>query len=151
MKTMTKYFGEIEYAQEDILTFPKGLYGFEGEHSFLLLPFSGNGTLFCLQSLSTPQLGFIMMDPFSLEPAYAPVLQPEELEFLKVERSQDLSYYVMCVVKDPVACSTVNLRCPVAVQDDGTAIQVILEDAAYHMRHQLAEFAQPEEEEDAPC
>ena len=29
MKTATKYFGEIEYEQEEVLTFPKGLYGFE--------------------------------------------------------------------------------------------------------------------------
>ena len=149
MRTGTKYFGEIDYEQEDVLHFPRGLYGFEEEHAFLLLPFAGNGTLFCLQSLSTPQLGFVMMDPFSLEPGYTPVLQPEELRFLKVERSQELDYYVMCVVRDPVGSSTVNLRCPVAIQKDGTAMQVILEDPAYHMRHQLREFR--DEEEASPC
>lgn len=149
MNTDTKYFGEIEYGPEDVLDFPKGLFGFEDEHSFLLLPFSGNGTLFCLQSLQTPRLAFVMMDPFSLNPEYAPVLQAEDLEFLGAERSEDLSYFVMCVVKDPVSATTVNFRCPVAINDDGAAIQVILEDAAYHMRHQLSEFER--QEGDAPC
>ena len=81
MKLLTKYFGEIEYQEEDILTFPKGLFAFEEETEFLLLPFSGSsGTLLCLQSTATPQLAFVVMNPFSLDGTYAPVLQPEELE-----------------------------------------------------------------------
>ena len=33
MKTDTKYFGEITYEPDELLTFPKGLYGFEDEQS----------------------------------------------------------------------------------------------------------------------
>ena len=51
LKLSSKYFGEIEYQEEDVLTFPKGLFAFEEETKFLLLPFSGSsGTLLCLQS-----------------------------------------------------------------------------------------------------
>ena len=140
MKTDTKYFGEITYEQEDLLTFPKGLYGFEDEQSFLLLPFAENGTLFSLQSVRTPQLSFILMDPFSLDGSYAPILQPDELRFLGVDRSEDLFYYVLCVVREPVPDSTVNMRCPIAINDDGVSMQVILENTSWHMRHQLSEF-----------
>ena len=147
MKTATKYFGEIEYEQEEVLTFPKGLYGFEDERAFLLLPFAENGTLFSLQSLKTPQLSFIVMDPFSLDGSYAPVLQPDELQFLGVERSEDLFYYVLCVVKEPVPESTVNMRCPIAMNDDGVSMQVILENTSWHMRHQLNEFHREDDEE----
>ena len=72
-------------------------------------------------------LAFILMDPFSLDGSYAPVLQADELQFLGVGRSEDLFYYVMCVVKEPVSTSTVNMRCPVAINDSGIGIQVILE------------------------
>lgn len=147
MKTDTKYFGEITYEPDELLTFPKGLYGFEDETRFLLLPFSETGTLFSLQSVKTPQLSFILMDPFSLDGSYAPVLQPDELQFLNAERSEDLFYYVLCVVKEPVSESTVNMRCPVAVNDDGVGVQVILENTSWHMRHKLDEFRK---EEDAP-
>ena len=45
------------------------------------------------------------------------------------------------VVKNPVANSTVNLRCPIALNDESRqAIQVILDTDRYHMRHLLAEF-----------
>ena len=144
LKTDTKYFGEVAYGPEDVLSFPRGLFGFEKEREFLLLPFSGNGTLFCLQSLSEPSLAFVMMDPFSLDPDYNPIPQPDELAELDVTKPEDLAYYVMCVVKDPVSESTVNLRCPVMINDAGISIQVILEDTAYHMRHVLSEFKQPD-------
>ena len=150
MKLQTKYFGEIDYLEDDILTFPSGLFGFEEEHQFLLLPFEGSvGTLLCFQSVQTPALAFVAMNPFSLLPDYTPVLQPHELKELGVSDSQELAFYVLCVVKKPVADSTVNLKCPVAIHPDSrVARQVILDADAYEMRHPLAQFGK---EEGAPC
>ena len=89
------------------------------------------------------------MDPFSLLPHYEPVLQPHELKELGVKDSQELGFYVLCVVKKPVSDSTVNLKCPVAIHPETrTARQVILETDAYEMRHPLAQFGG---EEGAPC
>lgn len=142
MKLSTKYFGEIDYDESDILTFPKGLFGFEEEQAFLLLPFSeSEGTLLCLQSVQTPALAFVAINPFGLDPSYAPILQPEELRALEVSDSHDLCFYTLCVVKSPVSSSTVNLKCPVAINDQtGRAMQVILDTDAYGMRHLLSEF-----------
>ena len=150
MKLQAKYFGEIDYLEEDILTGPAGLFGFEEEHPFLLLPFEGSaGSLLCFQSVNTPALAFVAMDPFSLLPGYTPVLQPNELKELGVADSQELGFYVLCVVKKPVSGSTVNLKCPVAINPDTrVARQVILEADDYEMRHPLAQFGT---EEGAPC
>lgn len=147
MKAETKYFGEIEYEEKDVLHFPRGLFGFEEEKEFLLLPFPGNGTLLSLQSLQTPRLSFVMMDPFRLLDGYTPILQPEELAALEVERSEDLFFYTLCVVKHPVANSTVNLRCPIAINSETkTAMQVILDDVQYGMRHLLSDIEKREDE-----
>lgn len=148
MKVQSKYFGEIDYEQEDVVSFPTGLFGFEEEHDFLILPFEGGGLL-CFQSIQTPALAFVAMDPFSLKPDYDPVLQSQELESLGVKESHELGFYVLCVVKNPVADSTVNLKCPVAIHPETrVARQVILESDAYDMRHPLSEFAA---KEDTPC
>ena len=150
MKVQSKYFGEVEYESDDLLTFPAGLFGFDEEHDFLLLPFEGSaGSLLCFQSIQTPALAFVAMDPFSLKPDYAPQLQPQELKSLGVAESQALGFYVLCVVKNPVSESTVNLKCPIAINPETrVARQVILEEEAYEMRHPLAGFAA---EEGAPC
>lgn len=147
MKLQTKYFGEIEYDSGDILTFPNGLFGFEEEQQFLLLPFDGSmGSLLCFQSVHTPALAFVAMDPFALLSDYAPVLQPQELESLGVKESQELAFYVLCVVKRPVKDSTVNLKCPVAIHPQTrVARQVILDTDIYDMRHPLAQFGPKEE------
>lgn len=151
MRLKTKYFGEIECSAEEELHFPEGLFGFEGEKEFFLLPFEGSeGALLCFQSAVTPELAFVAMNPFSLKPDYAPVLTGEELRALGVERSEELCFYALCVVRSPVAESTVNLRCPVAVNDrTGQAMQVILESGDYHMRHLLSEFESGKGE--GPC
>ena len=113
MLVQTKYFGQVECGEEQELHFPRGLFGFEEEKRFLLLPF-------------------------------------EELRELGVERSEELCFYVLCVVRDKVSESSVNLRCPIALNDHTrTAMQVILETDAYQMHHPLSEFGRTEE--GAPC
>ena len=116
MHLMTKYFGQIDYDPTEVLSFPNGIFGFEEEKQFLLLPFhGGGGNLLCFQSVGTPSLAFVAMNPFSLDPNYAPVLSDEELYLMGVSSSQDLCYYVLCVVREPVGESTVNLKCPIVI------------------------------------
>lgn len=150
MKLATKYFGEIEYDGEDVLFFTKGLFAFEEEKEFLLLPFADSGgMLLCLQSVGRSELAFVVMNPFSLKGDYAPELEREELAALEAEDSRQLCFYVLCVVKDPVSHSTVNMKCPVAINDENhRAMQVILEDGDYGMRHLLSEFGREAED---PC
>lgn len=139
MRLQTKYFGELDCPDHERLHFRRGLFGFEEEKDFYLLPFEGSGgSLLCMQSAHTPALAFVAMNPFPLKPDYTPVLAAEELRELGVERSEDLCFYVLCAVKDPVGESTLNLRCPVAVNDrTQEAMQVILETDVYHMHHKL--------------
>lgn len=152
MKLQTKYFGEIDYEPSDPIHFPAGLFGFEQEHDFLLLPFEGShGNMLCMQSVPNPQLAFVLLDPFSLKPDYTPVLTAEELKDFSVEESGALCYYVLCAIKSPVSDSTVNLRCPIVIHPDSrVARQVILESGTYEMRHPLSEFG-PSEEASSSC
>ena len=61
---------------------------------------------------------------------------------LAVSRSDELCYYVMCVVRYPVWASTLNLRCPLVINPYlHRGMQVILDTDAYHMRHRLDEFS----------
>ena len=143
MLLQTKYFGQLDCPEEHILHFSRGLFGFEDEKRFFLLPFEGGGgSLLCFQSVATPELAFTAMNPFFLKPDYAPVLAGEELRELGVERSEELCFYALCVARNPAAESTVNLRCPVAINDrTGQAMQVILDTQDYHMHHLLSEFS----------
>jgi len=145
----TKYFGEIDYDPENVLTFSKGLFGFEEEKQFLLLPFEGDGGLYSLQSMQTPGLAFVAVDPAALCSDYTPSLQPEDLRALDVEEGGELFFYTLCAVKEPASASTVNLRCPIVINEAKMlAVQVILEDGRYGMRHLLCDITR---QEGTPC
>ena len=150
MLLQTKYFGQVECSREEALCFPRGLFGFEEEKEFYLLPFEGSGgSLLCFRSAATPQLAFVAMDPFSLRHDYHPALPAEELRELGAEKIEELCFYTLCVVRQTVAESTVNLRCPVVINDrTRQAVQVILEEGGYEMHHLLSQFGRKEEE---PC
>ena len=149
LKLQSKYFGEIEYEAKDVIRFPAGIIGFEEEQAFLLLPFEGSGGgMLCLQSVATPALAFVVLDPFTLLPDYAPELEPADLRQFGVAEAGDLGFYVLCAVKNPVSDSTVNLKCPLVIHPETReARQIIME--RYEMRHPLAEFGRGEEA--APC
>lgn len=145
MELDTKYFGPVRCDKESVLRFPDGLFGFEGEKEFVLLPFEGSGeSLLCFQSVATAELAFVVMNPFFLSKDYAPVLPEKELGIMGVDCSEDLCYYVLCVVKEPLSASTVNLKCPVVINDKTReARQVILEQ--YEMRHLLSDLTRKED------
>ena len=143
MKINTKYFGEIDCEETDILTFPKGLFAFEEEKEYVLLPVGDSDTpLLCLQSTINPSLAFMVMNPFFLVPEYTPILTESELKEMGVERSEDLCFYVLCSVKEPISQSTINLKCPIVINDETrSSMQVILEGDRYEMRHLISNFS----------
>jgi len=110
LKLQTKYFGEIEYEAEEEVRFPSGIFGFEDERRFLLLPFEGShGTMLCLQSMKTPALAFVVLDPFSLMPEYAPELREAELIY-ETRRKNFIFYELDLTVLDEAILWLDNLR-----------------------------------------
>lgn len=144
MKIQTKYCGEMTYTTDELIRFPDGLFGFEGEHEFLLIRLEDDGASpFCLQSTNNPDLAFIVLDPFQLVPNYAPDLSDEDCTRLGDPTGEHIALYAICVLRDPMNESTVNLRCPIAMHmETRTAFQVMLtNDSGYTFREKLSELA----------
>lgn len=150
MELDTKYFGAIRCDEESVLRFSEGLFGFEEEREFVLLPFDeSQESLLCFQSVTTPQLAFAAMNPFFLDSSYAPTLSSSDLSSLGVKKSEDLCYYTFCVVKSPIDSSTVNLKCPVAINDQTRQAKQVILEQSYSMRQLLSDFSN--KEGDASC
>jgi len=78
MKLKTSKFGEIEINNENIISFPGGIYGFEKEKEFALIN-SGQKNFFWLQSLKTANLSFLLTEPSWFMPQYSQLLEREFL------------------------------------------------------------------------
>ena len=139
MEINAKYFGQVSYDKNEAIHIINGLIGFEAYTEYLPIPFhEDSDSLISLQSLEDETLSFILMNPFGILADYSPSLSDEELKELDAEASEDLSYYVVCVMRDSVAESTVNLKAPLVVNArTRQARQIILDQSEYTFRHVL--------------
>lgn len=137
MIVKTKYFDEIMYEEKDVITISNGLFGFETLTKFLAIPFnSSNDFVISLQSLEDENLSFILMNPFHLFEDYSPKPLKSDLNIFEGTEEDNLSYYVIAVLNDTLASSTLNLKAPI-VFNAMTHIgkQIILPQAEYTFRH----------------
>ncbi|WP_203363290.1 flagellar assembly protein FliW [Bacillus sp. REN10] len=134
----TKYHGQVEINQEDVWTFNQGIPGFADEKQFTLLAFPDNDVFFVLQSTSTPELGFVVTNPFAFFPEYDIQLDEAVVEALQLEKAEEAAVYTILTVKEPFEQTTANLQAPIILNTTNKqAKQVILNDNRYHIRHSI--------------
>jgi flagellar assembly factor FliW len=140
MKYETARFGSIDVQAEDVLLFPEALYGFDREKEFVLLPLDPNidSPMEWLQSLGTPELAFIVTDPFLFVPQYKMVLNDDEKHQLKVESTESMVIRVIVTIPKVHAKMTANLVAPLVInQKNRLAKQIVLTSAEYDTKHCL--------------
>ncbi|MGY4688917.1 flagellar assembly protein FliW [Salibacterium sp. K-3] len=136
MKLQTKYFGDITVQEDSIIRFDNGLPAFEDETAFVLLPFSSDEVFFILQSIHTPQLAFVVTDPFQFFQDYQVDVPDTVVEQLDIEKQEDVALFVMLTLEEPFSKTTANLQAPVVInmtQQKGK--QHILSESPYDRKH----------------
>ncbi|MCI2253002.1 flagellar assembly protein FliW [Domibacillus sp. PGB-M46] len=140
MKIQTKYHGETEISQEDIISFSNGIPGFESEKEFVLLGFPDNNVFYTLQSVSTPDLSFVVTDPFSFFIDYNVKIDDATIDALAIEKEEDVKLLNILTVRDPFEETTVNLQAPLVInKKKHKGRQVILIGTPYETRHNLSQ------------
>ena len=139
----TKDYGLVEYEESDLLDFPDGIFGFTELKKFIPLVLDENedNTILLLQSIENPDIAFVVLNPFTLDPDYNPILTPEELSYLGVNSENALSYYVISVLHNDYLKTTVNMKAPIVINPDRRiGMQVILSNTDYEFRKPLSAF-----------
>ncbi|AZR73899.1 hypothetical protein BBF96_11165 [Anoxybacter fermentans] len=138
MKVKTVRFGELEYKEKDVLTFSKGIIGFSSEHQFILLSKVIEAPFMWLQSLKTPDLAFVVLDPWIVLPDYQFELTEEVKKRLKITRKEQVMTLGITVVSDNPRKITINLRAPLIINvENRLGEQIILPDDKYSIRHPI--------------
>jgi flagellar assembly factor FliW len=137
MKVQTKYHGTIEVKNENIFQFEYGIPGFPDETKFLVLPLEDTPFVI-LQSVQTPDLGFVMINPFDYFPTYDFELDEQSVNFLKLSNEKDVTVFVILTVADPFHETTANLKAPIVLNHvKKIGKQVILNTPIYQTKHRL--------------
>lgn len=139
MNIKTRDFGQVEVDEKDIITFPKGIYGFEHCKEFAMLrenPFDVDGVW--LQSTKDEYLCFILFDPNKVLTNYDPIYATAELEDLQILELDETELYVIAVIPDDITKATVNTLCPILIHTQKKiGKQIFLENEDYSMRFAL--------------
>lgn len=138
MNIQTKYHGEIHVSEENFITFKQGIPGFPTETSFILLPLDQESPFTIMQSKMTPDLGFVVVNPFLFFQDYEFDLIENDKEILKITTQEDMQILSILTVKDPFSDSTANLQAPVVINHkEKLAKQIILNNTPYTTRHRI--------------
>ena len=141
----TKYFGNMEYRDEDVVQFPCGLPAFEEEVQFLLIEPAERAPLQFLQSVRQPGLCFLALPILVVDPEYHLAMTLEDLVSLDLEtnRQPSIGSDVDClavIVAPETGPPSVNLLAPIVInRRNRLAIQAIRVDYAYSHQHSLVE------------
>ena len=132
----TKFLGEVEIKESEILSFNQGLPGFSQYKQFILLSLDADLPLALLQSTEEATIGFVIAFPFAFKQDYAFDLSEEDKEDLHIEKEEEVLTYSIVTLQETFADSTINLLAPVIINTNKKlGKQIVLQDSkAYPLR-----------------
>jgi flagellar assembly factor FliW len=121
----------------DVITFSKGIPGFEACRGFVLMAQETDTGLQYLRSLDGPAASFLVMDPRRILPGYRCELSDADRERLNATAHTTLLWLVLVTVEGDGAI-VANLRAPIVI-NPATMLgaQVIPHHCLYPLRHVL--------------
>lgn len=137
MEVQTKTMGVVDVDDEHILTFPKGLFGFEEYHQYALIE-AEYAPFFWLQSLEEKSLAFILVDPFLIAKNYELDVDDKVLSEIDLDSPSDVVVFAIVTVPASGGPVTANLQGPLVInRKNHRALQIVLSDTRWTTKHNI--------------
>lgn len=138
MKINTRYHGEREYKENEIIYFKNGLPGFEDLKKFISFPIKENELFSVLHSIEDEEIGIVTVSPFEVDKEYKFKLEDEVINDLKISSPDDIIVAVTVTLHSKVENITVNMRAPIIINiNENLGEQIILDNDSYSIKHPL--------------
>ncbi len=95
----TTRFGRIEVSHDQVIHFPEGLVGFSHLKRFILIDHKDSEVKW-LQAVDDPDVAFIVIDPFLLNPSYEFKMPEAAKGLIGLEDVDDLAVLVIVRIYD---------------------------------------------------
>lgn len=134
----TTRFGEIEYNADEVIYFPKGILGFEDDVKYLLIKPDLESPFAFLQSIITPELTFVVAEPFSFYHEYEFELAESVKEELEIEKIEDVAIWSILTIPEDFQKATINLLAPIIINvNKRIAKQIVLNESKHSIKSPL--------------
>jgi len=145
MKIRTTRFGELEIADNSVITFNKGIPGFEESKKYVLIPADEKGQtpFFFLQSIDREEVNFFLVDPFSFFEEYDIKLKDQMVEKLELENPSDAIVLTTVTAKGEIKDATTNLKAPLIINNSKQlGMQIVLDNKDYLIKQPLFQHSE---------
>jgi flagellar assembly factor FliW len=138
----TRDFGEFEVAEDELITFPAGVFAFEEVRKFALIsPLGDDVYPKWLQSADDLAPCFIVFDPSVAVADYSVKLELSEKRMLKLEGesadNRNVRLLVIATVPDDFKKTTVNLKAPIVINEKELLAAQVIQQKDYDFRFPL--------------
>ena len=118
-KVIHTRLGKQVISLDKVISFPRGIIGFENDREFTLLQMRDEFPFLMLQSLTTPDLGLLVTDPYSFYPDYQIEIGDAEQRILQVNDRNQLTVLVTVHIppKHPEK-TAMNLSGPILINHE---------------------------------
>ena len=140
MEIISPIHGKMEYSESEVLTFEKGIPGFQDLKKFIIKEVSSESPFSVMQSIEDKYIGFIIISPFLIDDKYEIKLSDEIIKSLDIENPEDILLYTIVTLKEKIEDITTNLKAPLVINTkNNKAEQYILDSEKYKIREKVFE------------
>lgn len=130
--------GKLEYTEDDVYTFEKGILGFTQLTKFMLVDLKEYIPFKLLQSLEDENVGIITVSPYEFFEEYEIKLSKETVKNLKIESPGDVTIITTVTLNSDPSRVTTNLQGPIVINNKNhLAEQIIIDDQKYKIKQPL--------------
>lgn len=142
MKIQTKWFGEIEIDRDKVITFDRGIIGFDEFKEFTVVydaQKDAQSSTMWLQSLDEVSLALPVIKPELIFEHYDPIVEDELINSLGENiKDAELLVLVTLTVTQDIKEMTCNLKAPIIINvDTMKGIQLIADNDDYMVRYPI--------------
>jgi flagellar assembly factor FliW len=138
MKFISKVHGEMQYEENNIITFNKGIPGFNELKKFILLNLEEYEPFKLLQSLENDEISLIVTSPYEFFNDYEIKLSEETIKNLKIDSPEKVMILTTITLNSDVKKITTNLQGPIVINTSNNfGEQIVLDNSKYKVKSPL--------------
>ena len=138
MKFISKVHGEMEYEENNIITFNKGIPGFNELRKFILINLQEYEPFKLFQSLENDEISLIVTSPYEFIKEYEIKLSEETVNNLKINSPEEVMVLTTVTLNSDVEKITTNLQGPIVINTSNNfGEQIIIDNSKYKVKSPL--------------
>jgi len=138
MKFISKIHGEIEYKENEVLTFNKGILGFTNLKKFILSDLKEYEPFKLFHSLEDDEIGMIVVSPYEFYGNYEVKLSDEIINHLSIKSPEEVMIITTVTLSSDPKKITTNLQGPIIINNlNNMGEQIIIDNEKYNVKEPL--------------